>query len=282
MRRDTKFFSNLSLRLGVAMTMVSLALPASALALAGGATGSGGGGGGGGGGGFSGGGGSSCTGDNCGTSTLGFIVIVILVVIFVFGSSLVAKWQLRKRRMRTQKVEKAATFADVDDGYWDPEVLKKRVRECFFPIQNSWENRDVKASRPFVSDELYERHTLQLDGLEKQGRVNRIQNLKLSQIELVGLYNVTDDGEDRFVARIQCSASDWMEDIKTKKMINGSKNVSKFDQFWSFSRHPEHGWVLDEIQQAEEGEYQMKRKIVNNDEGPATYERDEQQPPEAA
>jgi hypothetical protein len=74
-----------------------------------------------------------------------------------------------------------------------------------------------------------------------------------------------------------------MEDVKTGKLINGSKNVSQFDQFWSFSRHPQYGWVLDEIQQAEEGEYHMKRKIVSNDEGPAIYEQEDQQkPPEAA
>jgi hypothetical protein len=275
-RRDTKFLG----RIVAAVTIGLLMLPASAWALAGGSTGSGGGGGSSGG--FSGGGGSSCSGDDCSGSFIGTGIVILIIVVFLICSSLLAKWRLRKRRQRVAKVNQAATLADADDGYWDPKVLSERVRECFFPIQNSWENRNVDESRPFVSDELFERHKLQLDGLEKQGRVNRIQNLKLKQIELVGLHNVTDDGEDRFVARIQCSASDWMEDVKTKKMINGSKNVTEFDQFWSFSRHPEFGWVLDEIQQAEEGEYHMKRKIVNNDEGPAIYEQEDQKPPEAA
>ncbi len=61
-----------------------------------------------------------------------------------------------------------------------------------------------------------------------------------------------------------------MEDTKTGAMINGSKSVTQFEQFWSFSRHREHGWVLDEIQQGTEGQYHMG-KVVNDDQGEPTY-----------
>jgi hypothetical protein len=257
------------------VTFALLALPASAMALAGGSTGGGGGGGGGGGfsgggGGFSGGGGGSCTGDNCGGG--GWIALIVIggVILFMGASALGAAVQKARMERKLGKIEDAAKAANADDGYWDPAMLKQRVRECFFPIQNSWENRSVVESRPFCSDGLYERHTLQLDGLEKQNRVNRIQDLDLQSIELVRIHNVTDDGEDRFVARIKCSARDWMEDTETGALINGSKQVSQFEQFWSFARHPQHGWVLDEIQQGTEGEYHIG-KIVNDDRGEPTY-----------
>jgi predicted lipid-binding transport protein (Tim44 family) len=175
------------------------------------------------------------------------------------------------------KIDDAARAAHADDGYWDPHYLKQRVREAFFPIQNSWENRSVEESRPYCSDALFDRHKLQLDGFEKQNRVNRIQDLNLQSVDLVRIHNVTDDGEDRFVARIKCSARDWMEDTRTGQMINGSKSVSQFEQFWSFSRHPQYGWVLDEIQQGTEGEYHLG-KVVNDDQGEPTY--GQQQPPQ--
>lgn len=251
--------------LALALTALLL-LPAAAMALAGGSTG-----GGGGGGGFSGGGsgGSSCRGDDCEFSLAAFLIVAGLIALFVGGSVLLA-WIAQKRRARRiREVEAAAGAAHYDDGYWDPAALKARVEECFFPVQRSWEKRDVAMSRPYVSDALYERHTLQLDGLEKQGRRNRIQGLKLDSVELVRMYNVTDDGEDRFVVRIKCRARDWVEDTKTGQMVNGVKTESAFDQFWSFSRHPEHGWVLDEIQQASEGAYHEKAALVNEDEGPA-------------
>ncbi|MDX6667602.1 MAG: hypothetical protein QOK04_982, partial [Solirubrobacteraceae bacterium] len=187
-----------------------------------------------------------------------------------------AKHHIRKRiRRRAKAVEATAAAANLDDGYWAPEDLKARVKEAFFPIQLSWEQRSVEESRPFVSDALYERHSLQLDGLEKQNRVNRIQDLKLSEVDIVRVYNVTDDGEDRFVAYIACSARDWVEDINTGKMVNGNKTSSTdFEQYWSFARHPEYGWVLDEIQQREEADYHLKAKIVDEDEGPRIDEPD--------
>lgn len=252
-------------RLLVLALGVLLALPATALALAGGATG----GGGGGGGNFSGGGGgsgSSCTGDGCDLA----LGIVLLVIVGIVGGSMLLAWIANRRRQRRIKaVEYAAGAADYDDAYWSPAALRARVEECFFPIQRSWEARDVGPSRPYVSDALYERHRLQLEGLEKQNRRNRIQNLRLDSVELVRVHNVTDDGEDRFVARIKCRARDWVEDTHTGALVNGSKTESRFDQYWSFVRHPQHGWVLDEIQQASEGAYHEKAPLVNQDEGPA-------------
>jgi hypothetical protein len=256
------------------------ALPAAALGLAGGATGSGGGGGGGssgGGGGFSGGGGSG-GGEWSGPWWAGVLIFlgpwVLIGAIFVVTARLGRGPQLRITR-RAKEASGVAEAADLGDGYWHPQALKARVREAFFPIQESWERRDVTASRPFVSDPLYERHRLQLEGLEAQHRVNRIQDLTLHEVEIVRVHNVSDDGEDRFVAYIKCSARDWMEDTQTGAFVNGNKtSATTFEQLWSFARHPEHGWVLDEIQQASEGGYHLTAKLVNADEGPVR-ERDE-------
>jgi hypothetical protein len=252
--------------LGTACTVAALAVPASAMALAGGATGSGGGGGG-----FSGGGGGySSGGSNAPGGGWIWAIVIAGFLLFIGASALGAAIEKRRMERKLRKVDDAAKAANFDDGYWDPAMLKQRVREAFFPIQNSWENRSVDESRPFCSDALYERHKLQLEGLEKQNRVNRIQDLNLQSVDLVRIHNVTDDGEDRFVARIKCSARDWMEDTQTGKLINGAKTVTQFDQFWSFCRHPQYGWVLDEIQQATEGEYHVG-KVVNDDQGEPTY-----------
>ncbi|MEQ9094456.1 MAG: TIM44-like domain-containing protein, partial [Miltoncostaeaceae bacterium] len=238
--------------------------PATALGLAGGSTGSGGGGGGG----SSSSSGGSGDGELTGILWLDLLIVAAMFVAFGGGSALVSWWALRKRRARTSEAERQALLADVGDGYWHPHHLRARVTEAFFPVQMSWERRDIQASRPFVSDSLYERHRLQLEGLEAQHRVNRIEDLALGDVSLVRIHNVTDDGEDRFVARIECSARDWMEDTRTGEMVNGNReSVTKFVQFWSFARHPEHGWVLDEIQQGTEGDYHLEAALVNADGG---------------
>jgi len=271
---------DIGLRLGALLMVALCALPASAWALAGGATGGGGGGGGGGsfGGGsssgshFGGGGGSG------GGSFPAWGVILILAV--VVGPwliiAMVPAWRTGAKqragkllRRRSQQAEQAAGAANLDDGYWDPAELKQRVRDAFFPVQLSWEHRDVSESRPFVSTALYERHRLQLEGLEKQNRVNRIADLELHDVQIVRVYNVTDDNEDRFVAYVRCSARDWVEDTGTGAMVNGNKqSATEFEQYWSFSRDAQQGWVLDEIQQGEEASYHLTSDLVNQDEGP--------------
>jgi Tim44-like domain len=274
------------MRWGVAAVVLTVlaAAPGSAFALAGGATGSGGGGGGG----FSGGGGggyyggSGGSGSGHGGSTIAAIAIVGGVFLFFVLLQLWLKRRnkkpgfqgTRKRereaRVRAQRAEDVAKAASADDGYWDPAELKKRVNEAFYPIQSSWSKRDVSPSRPYVSDALYKRHELQLEGLEKQNRVNRIEDCVLDEVDIVRVVNVTDDGQDRFVAFLQCRARDWMEDTGTGKVVNGNPQAqTTFQQYWSFTRDPERGWVLDEIQQGEEGDYQMKARDIDTDDGPA-------------
>jgi hypothetical protein len=285
---------------------LALAAPSSAMALAGGSTGSSGGGGGGGGGSsssssshsFSSSSGSSSSSSSTGgTGGGGWVAgVIVLVMMGGFFAGAIALFVLLlkraqgaqaaggggayagrlignpfARRRRAQQVEAAAHHADAGDGYWDPGELKHRVYECFYPIQWSWEKREVESSRPFVSDALYERHRLQLDGLEKQFRRNRIADLALHEVELIRLHNVTDDSEDRFVAYVGCSARDWVEDVRTGAVVNGNAAApTYFQQYWSFARDPDRGWVLDEIQQASEADYHETAPIVDDDTGPPT------------
>jgi len=269
-------------RVGLVALMVLAAVPGDAWALAGGATGSGGGGGGGG-------GGTSYGGSHGGGSgKFSWQALVIGAGAAIFFVWLLP-WLLRRRRgakggggfqgtpgrrrkagKRAQQTREVARSANADDGYWDPADLEKRVREAFYPIQSSWSKRDVSPSRAYVSDELYKRHELQLEGLEKQHRVNRIADLVLDDVDIVHVVNVTDDTKDRFVAFIQCRARDWMEDAETGKVVNGNPNAqTTFQQYWSFSRDPHRGWVLDEIQQGEEGDYHMRTRDIDTDDGPS-------------
>jgi hypothetical protein len=269
-------------KLTVLALLTPLALASPTFGLAGGSTGSGGGGGGGGGGFSSSGSGGYGGSGGSGSWDLTSTIIFLLIMGLVFGLPLIAglfnksrrQWYQNKILKRAKEVDAAAGAANLDDGYWDPNELRQRVREAFFPIQMSWEKRDVSESRPFVSDALFERHRLQLEGYEKQNRMNRIADLNLSTVQIIRIYNVTDDGQDRFVAYIACSARDWMEDTRTGAMINGNNtSATKFEQYWSFVRHPQYGWVLDEIQQGEEAEYHLTAPIVNQDEGPRIYEQ---------
>ena len=60
-----------------------------------------------------------------------------------------------------------------------------------------------------------------------------------------------------------------VEDVRSGAVMNGNAMApTYFQQYWSFSRDAERGWVLDEIQQASEAQYHETAPIVDDDTGP--------------
>lgn len=227
---------------------LGLAPPAPAWAM-------GGGGGGFGGGGFRGGGGASPYGAGSEGLPEGdalWLVVAVVVVgmlMVFFGPSLFGRYRRRLALRRDAAIEKE-TMAAGHECDWVPARLKDRVRECFFPVQESRERRDVSTSRPYVSDALFERHRLQLEEMKRQSRANRIRNLVLGDVRLVRLRKATNGTADRFVARIESSARDWVADLRRGVVVDGDPDTDRsLVEYWSFARHPDYGWVLDEIQQ---------------------------------
>jgi len=219
---------------------IGLAAPSPAWARAGG-----GGGGGFGGGGLGGGGGAGHPAGASGIPT--GVAIWILLPLFlivmpavVFGPDLAERWARRRAGRR-----EASTLQPMDSV-----ALHDRVRVCFFSVQKSWSSRDVGASRAFVSDALYRRHWSELEAMKRRGRANRIKDLALSDIRVVRLERGPDGRAARFAARIEASARDWVADVRRGVVVGGDPDEDRrFVEYWSFSRHPARGWVLDEIRQ---------------------------------
>jgi predicted lipid-binding transport protein (Tim44 family) len=131
-------------------------------------------------------------------------------------------------------------------------ALNDRVRECFFRVQKSWSSRDVSASRAFVSDALYERHRVELEAMKRRNRANRIKELVLRDIRVIQLDQGSDGKWARFAARIEASARDWVADLGRGVVVGGDPDEQRsFVEYWTFSRDPENGWVLDEIRHRE-------------------------------
>jgi len=188
-----------------------------------------------------------------------------------------ADWQVasltgRRELRRAQEARRQAELAEADDDYWDPDQLEARTRDCFLAVQEAWRQRDATGARPYVSDALYARIGLQLDGMVRQGRFDRVEDLRLEGAQLVRIHNVTNDAEDRFVVHLRGVARDWVEDARGM-LVDGSEELEPFTEFWSFARDSRYGWVVDEVQQESEGAYHLKTPDVNRDEGPAVYER---------
>ncbi len=225
--------------------ILCLAMPSPAWARAGG------GGGGFGGGGLGGGGGPHGAGGLPSGAVLLVIgpILAVGMLVVLAGPDLAGRYGQRRavrREVATVRGLKAASGLDLA-GY---ARLRDRVRECFFPVQESWRRSDMTGCRPYVSQALYERHRSRLEAMKRRGRANRIEDLVLSDVWVVRLHRAANGRPDRFVARIQASARDWVADQRRGVVVGGDPDVHRnFVEYWSFSNHLAYGWVVDEIRQ---------------------------------
>lgn len=161
------------------LATIALLTTAEALARAGGGGGFGGGGGGGGGfsgggGGFSGGGGGSISLDSPAKIAVFILTFIIFGVIAVLGKKrrgvtinrTIQFGHGRRHEINVDLVTNKLLSIDPD---FSTEAFMARLNAAFLKIQNSWCSMDLEPMRPFVSDGIYERFTLQLDEMRATG-----------------------------------------------------------------------------------------------------------------
>ncbi len=244
--------------LGLVLAL-TLAAPAPSWARAGG----GGGGGGFGGGGFGGGPGPAnrpygSSGGLPGEALWVLIPVFAVGSLVVFGPDVASRYARRRARLlEARTVQQMRT--DHPAGLPEFVALTDRVRLCFFKVQDAWSSCDVRMSRPFVSDTLYERHRSQLEKMRRRNLKNRIKDLAVSDIRVVRLERDADGKAARCAARIEASARDWVADLGRGVVVDGDPDESRrFVEYWSFSHHPKSGWVLDEIRRRDWGLWAVK------------------------
>ncbi len=101
--------------------------------------------------------------------------------------------------------------------------------------------------------DLFVQHTAQLQGLSCNHEINRIDNLKIEQIDLVNVRYTEKAQQREFTALITASARDYYLDDRTGKFLRGDKAPARFQEFWTFQL-VNGRWLLREIEQAGESD----------------------------
>lgn len=230
----------------IAILAIALLLPDEALARAGGGGGYGGGGGGGfggggggfGGGGFGGGGSGGSEGD------LVFSVVVGIGLWLVFEA---VKWGQQQQITRTIRQGHARqaeallnqTLAQIqksDEGF-DQASFLERISTAFVQIQRDWSQQDMRPSRAFISDGVFERFSLQLDMQEAEGKRNVMQDVVVRDAAIVAATST--DQFDTLHVKFFASATDYQVFVESGREVSGTRRSESFVEFWSF--HRRHG-----------------------------------------
>ncbi|MBZ5529682.1 MAG: TIM44-like domain-containing protein [Acidobacteriia bacterium] len=210
---------------------------------------------------------SSSRGSSSGEDSIfGFIaavgaISVFALILFIWAR---AKSQEKKENLdfvydrnkispKAGKTEKLLAFLSQQDSSMAPEDLRKLTESTFRKLQECWQARSYSPMQPLMMADLFAQHTAQLQGLVRNHEINRIENLKVEQVDLVNVRYTEKPGQREFTALITASARDYYVDDRTGKFLRGDEAPSRFQEFWTFHRLVDR-WLLREIEQAGESD----------------------------
>lgn len=117
------------------------------------------------------------------------------------------------------------------DPAFDEEEFIERAKQAFLNVQNAWSSAKLEPIRPFVTDGVYEKFSVQLQGLKKRGHSNTIEQLKVLRTDIAQL-----DFEGAFTyltLAIKAVGDDRTVDDYGRVL---SKTSAPFKEYWTFLR----------------------------------------------
>jgi uncharacterized tellurite resistance protein B-like protein/predicted nucleic acid-binding Zn ribbon protein len=171
---------------------------------------------------------------------VGIPILVIIVGFFVyaywkgkdaFESSVIRKAGAARDLARTPSIVSAI---QANDPAFDAEALLARVRGAFVKIQHAWAQQNLAEVRPFISDAVYERFSLQFDEQKALGYRNKMDAVNVTQTTLAN--GRSDELFDELDIRIAASAVDQKVSLKDGKVLSGAGSQAPFVEIWSFLR----------------------------------------------
>ena len=119
------------------------------------------------------------------------------------------------------------------DPTFDPARFYSRIQTAFLALQQAWSTQNLTPVRPFISDAILERFTIQFDEQKFLGYRDFMKNVSVESVRLVSVDS--DHLYDTATVRIRAAAVD-MEIATDGKLRGGSAMNQPFTEYWSFLR----------------------------------------------
>lgn len=189
----------------------------------------------------------------CGGGWVGFVIFIIVIIVI---SAIVKK---AKRNLRNnpdfksgiQQMKQAVSgmtgtagtnVANVPaelaklkqkDPNFNEQSFQDYAQNAFYKIQEAWEQQDLSIARPYLTDQLLQRYTNQINDIQSRGEKNVLENMVVGHMDITGIRS--DAEYDYITLKIDASAADYTTD-SSGKIIRGDKKIRPFSEYWTFLR----------------------------------------------
>jgi predicted nucleic acid-binding Zn ribbon protein len=127
-----------------------------------------------------------------------------------------------------------STFLTQADPAFSEADFYQRAKTAFTKLQDAWCAQNLSNVRPFISDGIFERFSIQFEDQKAFGYRDQIQQLHVSAILMAEV--AADDMFDVATVRIDATAIDQRISLADGKPIGGSPQPEPFAEYWSFLR----------------------------------------------
>ena len=161
----------------------------------------------------------------------------------IIGATVIPMVRRRRKNPSTgevQVVEKPKdlqpieSYKELDPGFEAAE-FQARLSNLYVQLQNFWTAKDLSPMRPYMTDVVYEQFERQLSNYKKQHITNRVENISVLAVELLGFTQT--GGEDHIVAKLRTRINDYVVKDGTEEVVKGDPKKEKFMTYeWTLSR----------------------------------------------
>ncbi|HEX3629461.1 MAG TPA: TIM44-like domain-containing protein [Candidatus Dormibacteraeota bacterium] len=171
-----------------------------------------------------------------------FVFLVILIVLFQLYRRMSFRTPLPASGWGPAYAPMAQTGSTLDadmaalkstDPNFNQQIFLDRGQAAFFALQKAWMDRNLEPARIYVSDAIYHRWQVQIDGMLAAHKRNVLDNLVVGGVRIVKVQ--TDPNFDAVTVRIDASAADYEVD-DSGKLVYGSRQNQPFTEYWTFIR----------------------------------------------
>jgi hypothetical protein len=120
------------------------------------------------------------------------------------------------------------------DPAFDPGAFCNRVGAGFLKLQQAWCAQDLQQVRPFISDGIHERFSLQFAEQKAEGYRDRMEQVGLDRIVIADAQS--DEIYDEVALEIRAHAADYKVSLRDGRPIAGGAPIEPFVEIWSFLR----------------------------------------------
>lgn len=120
------------------------------------------------------------------------------------------------------------------DPDFDRDAFIASCERAFFTVQEAWTDQKPEMSRQVMADGIWQQHRVQIEGYQRSGKRNVLEDLSIGAATIVGA--TSDQSKDTIAIRFLAACADYDVDVNSGKRVRGDKSVDQWSEDWVFQR----------------------------------------------